>query len=1079
MKKILIVSLAVIMILTSVPFAGFVGFDLGFSANAALAVSGKCGDSVNWKYDEKSKTLTVYGEGEMWNFDEHRPEYFADPDTVVEKVIIEKGITKIGNYAFSSDKIKSVTIADTVTVIGDDAFDNASFTSIKLPSGLTELGDGVFCDCKKLKKITLPDSLQKIGVSLFSFCDSLTEINFGNGSFEISGEVTFGSGKMGKVTIGKNAKFDSKQYGYFFNIASSFVVHKDNEYLSSDENGVIYNKDKTVLLAYPIFNKAESFTVPSTVKKINRFAFSGTKYLNNVTMTSVEEIGYEAFAESSVQKVSLGDKLRKIGTDPFFSCDKLSEITLPSSLTEFTDSSFNNHIKYKTAKNHPALYSKDGNLFSKDKTVIYTYYYKNKAESYTVPDTVKKISVSAFESTEYLKSVKLPSGLEEIGDCAFYESALTSVTIPKSVKTVAYAAFESSKLKKLTFQKGSKAELCDYAFGGCESLNSISVPSTVTKLGYGVFDGIGYIMKLEDEGYEGPVYIGNILYCIAGYGSTAKITVKDGTTSIAEGAFGFDTVSVKIPASVEFISEEAFSSSSSLVSIDLNKNNKHFIFENNTLFTKDKTRILKYIGSIFQTSYTVPDTVETIDTGAFDMGFLLSKVDFGSCPMKGISIDSFSETKWYQSLPKNEVIYINNVAVGTTWDYTTYPSVIVIKEGTVGVNSAVTDSYYADAIILPDSVTYFDGYAEDIYYTGTIEGWNSIEKSDDYDDAENGYRFNLVCDFEKDNHNHVFYKKVVTENSCSRKGENLYTCPCGESYKETTEKVAHYAVGYSYEKPATFKSSGKKVLYCDMCEKKLLTKTVAKIASIELKKNKFTYTGKYIEPEVAIKDTDGNIIEDCYFTVPITDCKKIGTHKVTVYLDDYLCSGTKTLSFDILPGKTDELTATQSSSAVKLSWNKVKDATGYRVYKYNTKTNKYEKVGDTTALTYTVKKLKSGTDVKFAVKAYTKVSKKTYWASSYTTISTTTKPAAPSVKLTAGSKKVTVSWNKVTGATGYAVYMMNADGKYEKLTVTKELKYVKTKLKKGKAYSFRVRAYKKFDGKYIYSSYKTYTVKAK
>ena len=57
--------------------------------------------------------------------------------------------------------------------------------------------------------------------------------------------------------------------------------------------------------------------------------------------------------------------------------------------------------------------------------------------------------------------------------------------------------------------------------------------------------------------------------------------------------------------------------------------------------------------------------------------------------------------------------------------------------------------------------------------------------------------------------------------------------------------------------------------------------------------------------------------------------------------------------------------------------------------------------------------------------------------------------------------------------------MMNSEGKFEKIATTKELKYVKTGLKKGSTYSFRVRAYKKLDSKTLYSSYKTYTVKAK
>ena len=85
----------------------------------------------------------------------------------------------------------------------------------------------------------------------------------------------------------------------------------------------------------------------------------------------------------------------------------------------------------------------------------------------------------------------------------------------------------------------------------------------------------------------------------------------------------------------------------------------------------------------------------------------------------------------------------------------------------------------------------------------------------------------------------------------------------------------------------------------------------------------------------------------------------------------------------------------------------------------------------------------------------------------------------PTVKITAASKKATLKWNKVTGATGYVVYMKNSDGSYKKLGSTKSTSYTKKSLKSGKKYYFRVRAYKTVEGKNIYGGYKTYSVKVK
>ena len=179
------------------------------------------------------------------------------------------------------------------------------------------------------------------------------------------------------------------------------------------------------------------------------------------------------------------------------------------------------------------------------------------------------------------------------------------------------------------------------------------------------------------------------------------------------------------------------------------------------------------------------------------------------------------------------------------------------------------------------------------------------------------------------------------------------------------------------------------------------------------------------------------------------------------------------------PAKPAKVTATQDTNWIKLTWTASAGATGYRVYQYNSKNGKYEKIKTTTGTSYTVKKLKAGTTYKFAVKAYTKDNGETLWAASSVSIKTATKPATPTVKATAGSKQATISWKKVTGATGYVIYMQDEFGDYEKLGSTKKTSYTRKKLTKGKTYYFRVRAYKTVDGKNIYGGYKTVKVKVK
>ena len=221
------------------------------------------------------------------------------------------------------------------------------------------------------------------------------------------------------------------------------------------------------------------------------------------------------------------------------------------------------------------------------------------------------------------------------------------------------------------------------------------------------------------------------------------------------------------------------------------------------------------------------------------------------------------------------------------------------------------------------------------------------------------------------------------------------------------------------------------------------------------------------------------LVENKDYTVKYESGRKNpGKYTVTVTLiGNY--EGEKKLEFSILPGKTTSVSATQSTDSIKLTWKKVTGADGYRVYQYNSKTGKYEKIKTLTGTSYTVKKLKAGTTYKFAVKAYSKADGETLWASSYKTITTATKPATPTLKATAGSKQATISWKKVIGATGYVVYMQDEFGDYEKIGTTKNTSYTRKKLTKGETYYFRVRAYKTVDGKNVYGGYKTVKVKVK
>ncbi|MBQ1995424.1 MAG: fibronectin type III domain-containing protein, partial [Clostridia bacterium] len=165
---------------------------------------------------------------------------------------------------------------------------------------------------------------------------------------------------------------------------------------------------------------------------------------------------------------------------------------------------------------------------------------------------------------------------------------------------------------------------------------------------------------------------------------------------------------------------------------------------------------------------------------------------------------------------------------------------------------------------------------------------------------------------------------------------------------------------------------------------------------------------------------------------------------------------------------------TTSYNAVKLSWNKVPDATGYRIYKYDSAKKKWvTAVKSTKKTSYTFKDLTTGKSYSYRVRPYQTVSKKVYWGSYETTKATPTlaKPtgfkAQPSTYTT-----VKFKWDKVSGAHGYRVYRYNS--KTEKwdtvLSSTKSTSFKDTKLEPQTQYSYKVKAFRKVSGKAVYSS---------
>lgn len=308
--------------------------------------------------------------------------------------------------------------------------------------------------------------------------------------------------------------------------------------------------------------------------------------------------------------------------------------------------------------------------------------------------------------------------------------------------------------------------------------------------------------------------------------------------------------------------------------------------------------------------------------------------------------------------------------------------------------------------------------------------------------------------------------KTLKEASCTQDGNRQSKCKrCGAAKSRPIP-----AAGHRYETvttKATFKVDGSTVEKCKTCGKTKKTVKIYKVTSASLSVSSYIYNGKAKTPAVTLKNSNGALLKSgTDYTVLYKNNKAVGTAQATVTLKGKY-SGSKTLNFKIVPGKVSGIKASQTTSSIKLSWNKVNGAYKYAVYTYNKSTKKYTRIDTVKTNSVTVKNLKSGSTYLFSIRAFAI----DLYSEFSSVFKTATKCTAPSnVKLKAVSKdKLNVSWKKVAGASEYEIFVCKTkDGKYTKVTTTSKTSAV-IKLT-GTTKYVKVRAVKKVGNSNLYSA---------
>lgn len=291
--------------------------------------------------------------------------------------VLEDGTVSIKNYSGTETEVEipSQLEGKKVTTLGYYAFKgNTGITNIRIPDTVTTLEDTVFSCCTALKEIVIPSSVSSIGEEVFLDCYSLTDIS----------------------------------------------VASDNQaYMSED--GVLFNKAKTELIAYPLGNARTGYDIPEGVKELRGYAFNMANLTKIQLPSSLQHIGDSAlYVMDTLEEITFPEGLVSIGDYALGSAQNKT-LHIPSSLKQIGMKSltgFSDLTAIMVGAANPSFSEKDGILFNKKQTKLVSYPAAREGRTYAVPSSVTEIGISAFVTNEFT-NLDIPANVVKIGSNAF------------------------------------------------------------------------------------------------------------------------------------------------------------------------------------------------------------------------------------------------------------------------------------------------------------------------------------------------------------------------------------------------------------------------------------------------------------------------------------------------------------------------------------------------------------------------------------------------------------------------------------------------------------------------------------
>ena len=402
-----------------------------------------------------------------------------------------------------------------------DSSCGAELTSITIPSTVLSIDFRSFAECPKLRVINIDEQhpwyssvdgvlYDKEQTKLVFVPNGLEEIRIPSSVSSIEG-VTDSSSFL--------AFSDYSQLQYI-------QVDEQNPYFSSID-GVLYNKEQTVLWNMPKKKPTTDFVVPSSVTHIGKYAFCGCVNLMSIELpSSLTCIDTLAFAGcTGLASIEIPASVTSIDCGAFANCASLISIEIPSSVTSISD---------------------------------YTFQNCTGLTSIEIPVSITCIGNYAFTNCTSLTSIRIPASVTSIGNGAFSDCAgLTSIEIPASVTSIADVAFMHCTSLTSIEIPASITNIGGNAFAHCTNLTSIEIPASVTSIGYGAFSGCTGLTSIEIP--STVITIDDYAFYKCTSLASVAFEAPSSLETIGDGAFyDCNLTTMAIPPSAKEIGSQAF-----------------------------------------------------------------------------------------------------------------------------------------------------------------------------------------------------------------------------------------------------------------------------------------------------------------------------------------------------------------------------------------------------------------------------------------------------------------------------------------------------------------------------------------